>query len=252
MKVFVSTLGGLLLVALIAAAIIASIFWSRLPDILATHLSNQLKVAVSIDRLKASWNTIDIFKVRIANLPKSLLSNAFTCQQISLHSPLSHYVQERVIIDEIDLNTVYLGLEFDSASGTNGNWTALMNNMQVSTATSSSRSLLIRKVVLTDIDVDVVYRQNGSKVTRLPRIPRMELTNITSEGGIPGEQIMNSVLGEMLKQVFLKQNLKNMFQELLQQPQNPVRNYLSPFQKMFNFQQKNNPTLYASNKSCPR
>ncbi len=252
MKVFVSTLGGLVLVALIALAIIASIFWSRLPDILATHLSNQLKVAVSIDRLKASWNTIDIFKIRIANLPKSLLSNAFTCQHLSLAAPLSHYAQTLVIIDEIDLNTVYLGLEFDSASSTNGNWTVLMNNMKASASTSSSRSLLIRKVVLTDIDVDVVYRQNGSKVTRLPRIPRMELTNITSEGGIPSDQIMNSVLGEMLKQVFLKQNLKNMFQELLQQPQNPVRNYLSPFQKMFNFQQQEKLPLYVSNKACLR
>jgi hypothetical protein len=44
--------------------------------------------------------------------------------------------------------------------------------------------------------------------------------------------VMNSVLGDMLKQVFIKENLKNMLQELMNQP-GPIQQYLSPFKGLF-------------------
>ncbi len=235
MKVLLSTFAGLIIVIILAAAIIGSILWSRLPDLLADHLSKEMKVPISIATIRAKWGEIDINKIQVANLPKSLLTHAFSCDQIAVITPYSNYFSQNVIIEEIDLNSVYLGLEFDSATGTNGNWTRIMSNLQSpsDSPSQSNRSLLIRKLILTNIDVDVVYRKNGNKVHKLPRIPRMELTNISSEGGVPMDQIMKSVLGEMLKQVFIKQNLKNMLQELLQQ-QTPIKDYLAPFQGLFN------------------
>ncbi len=61
----------------------------------------------------------------------------------------------------------------------------------------------------------------------------MELTEISSEGGLPMDQILNSVLGQMLKEVFVKQNLKNMIQQFMNTP-SPVQQYLAPFKGFFN------------------
>jgi hypothetical protein len=261
MKAFLSTLAGLVLVVILAAVVIGFIFWSRIPDMIASNLSKKLKVPVEIESFGLGMSKIDVKKVQIGNPPGSILNRSFACDEIDILAPLTRYMNKRIIIDEIDIKNVYLGLEFDSASGTSGNWTKIMNNLHQTTGTpsqkqgkrkkskeappaeSSGRSVLIHKIVLTNIDVDVVYRKEGSKVKRLPRIPRMELTEISSEGGVPTDQILNSVLGEMLKQVFIKENLKNMMQDLMDVP-SPIQPYIAPFKGLFNVIPKelNSPT----------
>src|ERR1700722_10481327 len=239
MKVFFSTLTGLIVIILLIAVIAGFVFWSRVPDVLANNLSKKMKVPVSIDSVGLRWGKIDVKKIDIGNPPKSILAKAFSCNEIDVYAPFTRYLNHHVIIDEIDLKDLYLGLEFDSASSTKGNWTTIMNNLQSSTAASpknekkASRSLLIHRLILTNIDVDVIYKKDGGRVKKLPTIPRIELTEISSEGGEPMDQLMNSVLGEMLKQIFIKENLKNMLQELMNQPNSPLQQYLSPFKGLF-------------------
>ncbi len=262
MKTFFASLAGLIVIVILAVVVVGFIFWSRVPDILANNLSKKMKVSVEIDSIGLGWGKIDVKKIQIGNPPGSILAKAFKCNQILVQAPFTNYLKQNIIIEEIDVNDVYLGLEFDSASGTSGNWTTIMGNLQASTGTNeksdpssssrkkkkkkqesppppaasgkSERTVLIRRLVLTNIDVDVVYRKEGGKVQKLPRIPRIELTNISSEGGVPLDQVMNSVLGQMLKEVFLKQNLKNMMQNLLDNPNNSIQQYLSPFKGLFN------------------
>jgi hypothetical protein len=253
MKKIVFTLSGLIAVILLAAVVIGFIFWSRLPDIVANNLSKKMQVAVDIDSFGLGLGRVSVNKIQIGNPPNSILARAFACNQINVLTPLTRYMDKRIVIDEIDLNDIYLGLEFDSASSTTGNWTTIMGNLNKSTGgaqnasqkskkkknqqpqpqASSDRSVLIHKLVLTNIDVDVVYRKDSGKVKKLPRIPRMELTEISSEGGLPMDQILNSVLGQMLKEVFIKENLKNMIQEFMNAP-SPVQQYLAPFKGFFN------------------
>lgn len=254
MKTFFSTLAGLIVVIILAAVIVGFIFWSRVPDILANNLAKKMKVSVEIDSIGLGWGKIDVKKVQIGNPPGSILAKAFTCNEIDVLAPLIRYLDQNIVIDEIDVKDVYLGLEFDSASGTSGNWTTIMGNLKSNTgntqeaesrkkkkkeqltpsSSSNTRTVLIHRLILTNIDVDVVYKKEGGKILKLPRIPRIELTEISSEGGMPLDQVMNSVLGEMLKEVFLKQNLKNMLQNLIQNPTNPIRQYLGPFKGLFN------------------
>jgi uncharacterized protein involved in outer membrane biogenesis len=252
MKIFFSTLAGLILVLILAAIIVGFIFWSRIPDIVASHISEKLKVPVQIDSFEMGWGKIGAKKIQIGNPPGSILAKAFTCDEMDVLTPFTNYLGKQIIIDEIDLQNVYLSLEFNSASGTSGNWTKIMSNLKKSTGESpdssskgkkkekgqaasnpASRSVLIHRLVLTNINVDVVYKKEGGKVQKLPPIPRLELTEISSEGGLPMDQILNSVLGEMLKQIFIKENLKNMMQELMNTP-SPIQQYLAPFKSFFN------------------
>lgn len=250
MKTLFSTLTGIIIVIILAAIVIGFIGWSRVPDIVANNVSKKLKVSVEIDDMKLRWGKIEIDQVTIGNPSGSILSKAFSCSSIDVLAPLTRYLNQKIIIDQIEVDNVYLGLEFDSAKGTEGNWTRIMGNLRSSTgqnnngkkkkaeqapAAGSQRSVLIRRLILTNIDVDVVYRKEGGKIQRLRRIDRIELTNVSSEGGLPMDQVMNSVLGQMLKSVFEKQNLQNMLQDLLQQ-QGGFQQYLEPFKGLFNAQ----------------
>ena len=251
MKTFFSTLTGFIVAILLAAVIIGFIGWSRLPDIIANNLSKKLQVTVEIGDMGLQFNAITIDKVIIGNPPNTILSKAFSCRSIDILTPLNRYLNQEIIIDQINVNDVYLGLEFDSASGATGNWTRIMSNFKSSTgqdpdkgdkknpppSQESQRSVLIQRLILTNIDVDVVYRKEGGKIKKLPRIDRIELTNISSEGGVPMDQVMNSVLGQMLKSVFEKQNLQNMFQNLLQNSGIPKQIPL-PFPGLWNYQMK--------------
>jgi len=263
MKTFLSTFTGLVVIVILAIVVIGFIFWSRVPDIVANNLAKKMQVAVKIDSFGLGWGKVDVNKIAIGNPPGSLLAKAFTCDQIAVLAPFSNYFKQAIVIDEIDLMDVYLGLEFDSPTSTNGNWTVIMGNLKKSMGTESpppqksekrkkterkaqpqqpngaQKSLLIHRIVLTNIDVDVVYKKDGGKVKRLPRIPRMELTEISSQGGLPMDQLLNSVLGEMLKQVFIKENLKNMMQEFLNAP-SPIQQYLSPLKGLFRAVPKEN------------
>ena len=244
MKVFFSTLAGLIVILALAAVIVGFIFWSRVPDMLANNLSKKMKVSVSIESMGLGWNKIDLNKLEIGNPPQSILSKAFSCNEIDVNAPFTRYLNKNVVIDEIDLKDVYLGLEFDSANSTNGNWTRIMGNMQAATraderskkkgkvTAEANRTVLIHRIVLTNINVDVVYKKDSGKVKKLPTIDRIELNEISSEGGFPMDQITNSVLGEMLKQVFIQENLKNMMKDLLQ-PNGPLQEYLAPFKGLF-------------------
>ncbi|MBY0529417.1 MAG: hypothetical protein K2P51_04420 [Rhabdochlamydiaceae bacterium] len=253
MKKFLSTVLGIVVVAILAAVVVGFIFWSRVPDMVANNLSKKLNVAVTIDDMTLSWGKVGIEKVVVGNPPSAILSRAFSCRQIDVLAPFTRYIDKKIVIDEIDLNDVYLGLEFKSASGTDGNWTQIMSNLnrnmqaEAQGKGGSERSVLIRKLVLTNIDVDVVYRKEGGKVKKLPRINRIELTNVSSEGGLPMDQVMNSVLGQMLKSVFEKQNLKNMLNNFLDQPGSGVNKFIQPFKGLFNaeYQTKNEGTQSA-------
>src|SRR5579871_2743371 len=172
MKVFFSTLAGLIVIIIVAAVIVGFIFWSRVPDMLANNLSKKMGVSVAIDSMGLGMGKIDLKKIEIGNPPNSILAKAFSCREIDVNAPFTRYLSKNIVIDEIDLQDVYLGFEFDSASGTNGNWTRIMNNIQSSMAAGQpkrkkgepapkpERTVLIHRIVLTNINVDVVYKKD--------------------------------------------------------------------------------------------
>jgi len=242
MKTFIRSLTGLVIIVILAAIIILFLAWSRVPDLVAGNLSKKLKVLVEIGDIDLSLRSIDVEKLEIGNPRGFYLPRAFAADRILIEAPLSRYLKDNIEIEEIDIDNVYLGLEFDSPQSTNGNWTAIMANAKAaqasntnSSAEKSNRTVFIRRIVLTNIQTDLLWRSQGTKVRRLPTIKRMELKNISSEGGSVIDQITNSALGEMLKEVFVQQNLKDMLDKLFQPGGNsPTQQGLELFRGLLN------------------
>ncbi len=239
MKTFYKSLAGIILLCLIGGAIFLFLLWSRVPDMIATHLSKRLKVGVEIGdmRLSPRQLTVDHFEIHSPTgfeLPKALLT-----EKISIETPLTHFFHDNIEIDQIILSNIYIGLEFDSPKSTRGNWSTILANAKQaqdeSRPSATQKSVLIKRLLLTNIQAELYYQSDG-KVRKLKPIKQIELLNISSQGGDLGDQLMNSALGEAIKQIFVEENLKDILDKLLQTPGGgPIQQYLAPFKRFLNF-----------------
>jgi uncharacterized protein involved in outer membrane biogenesis len=236
MKKFLRHLIGWTLSICLILIIAASIIYLRAPVYAEKHLSHKLKVPVTIGDISFFLNSIVVKDFEIANLPDHYLKKACSFKVLKAENNIFTYLDDVVTLEQITLEDIYLGLEFDNAKGTNGNWTTLMKNLDDSLTKvdkEDTQTIEIKKLVLKNIQVDLVYRSAGGKVKKFKPIPEIILYNINSSEGLPSEQIMKSVLGQMLKSVFVKENLKNMFGEVFTDPQGAMDTILSPLKSVF-------------------
>jgi uncharacterized protein involved in outer membrane biogenesis len=233
MKGFFSTVAGIIIVIVVILVILVFLGWSRIPDILAHHLSKEMKVLVEIEDVKLSMRSIDIEKLEIGNPSGYVLPKAFSANTININAPLRNYLDQEIIIDQILIDKVYLGLEFDSPRAKRGNWTTIMGNMKASQKPGGKgKQALIRSLILTNISIDLAFKTEGGRIRRLAPIKRLEFKDVSTEKGIPTEQISNIILSEMLRSIFRLENLQNMLEDLLQSPQTPVNQFLQPLKKI--------------------
>ncbi|MBM3207539.1 MAG: hypothetical protein FJZ57_02905 [Chlamydiae bacterium] len=246
MKKIISILLSLLIVILVISGLVTIYISSRSPDFLSVYLGNKLEVKVDVEDINIGSKGIKIENLEIGNIPTGLLNKAFSAQTIDIQFPLIYSLFRRsLFIDKIILDDVYLGLEFNSATSTKGNWTTLMSNLeknanaeskvpnQKATATYITyKDCVIKELIINNITVDVLYLQSNSKVKRLPPIKQIVIKNIRASKGFPADQLTNSILGQLLKQVFIQENLKNMLDSVVNDP-SQIQEIIQPFKDLF-------------------
>lgn len=225
----------LIFIILAALVVLAVVVWMRLPSFAATLLSSKMKVPVHIEDLSISKELIDLKKLEIGNPHGFSLPRAFSTDQIQVAAPIGNYLDTDVVIDKLTMDQIYVGLEFASEGSSEGNWTTIMRNMkgkEPAEKKKGGKTVLIKHIVLTDLSVDLLYQKSGS-VRHLPKMNKIELHNISSEGGLPINQIMNVVLQQMLLSIFKEQGLKNMLDSVIQIPGVPLQELSKPFGNLF-------------------
>jgi hypothetical protein len=229
-----------IIIILIIVAIIVGLFFfgmSRAPDIIANNVSKKLGVPTSIGSFRFSSSEIELGDVTIGNPSGYSLPKAFSAREMEFEAPVSTYFSNDIKIDEIEVSDIYLGLEFDSAENADGNWTTIFKNLKEHSRLDEKggKKVFIKRLVFNNIQTELLFRSEGGAPRKLPLIRQIVLTNISTEGGFPTDQVMATVLGQMLKQVFLEHNLNNMIRELfLDSPGKAVDKVLKPFEGFFN------------------
>lgn len=225
-----------LVLIIVALVVVFFVVKSRVPDMMANNLSKKLGVSVSIDSIDFGMRKIEIDHVEIGNPRGYSLPKAFSAEEIELHAPITEYFKEDLVIDLIEVDNIYLGIEFDSTKGTEGNWKTIMRNFQQNAGLDKKddREILVKTIVFKNIETDLLFRDQGGNPRRLPKIGRIELHNISTEGGIPTDQLMGTILAQMIKEVFIQQNMGNLLQEVIQSPGGAVDSLLQPFKGLFN------------------
>lgn len=246
LKTFFKIFFSLILIALIAAVAIGFYLWQKSPSMLSDTLTKKLGVPVTIESIDLAPNTITITNLVISNLPKAILPKAFSAKKIQIHFSFLDILDKDLTIPDVNIENIYLGFEFDDPKSPKGNWTRLMSNTMTNLQATEQalekehRSVLIQKLKMQHIHSQVVYKTQPEKIYTLPMIPEMILTDISSEDGIPLDQITKSILGNLLLEVFKAHNINNMIMDIFN-PKKTIKKIISPFKKLNPFQSSPKP-----------
>ena len=222
------------------------IVWKTAPDIISSSLSKKMQVEVKINDIAVSSDTVNIDKLQISNPKGSPLPTAFSADNIKVSAPVLNYLKDEIVIDSIEINQVYMSLIFTSPTATSGNWSTIIDNLKKSSPPEpkekvevkekgkakkdKTKSVLIKKLILTNINADLIYLLQGTTPKKLTPIPRLEFTNVSSESGISLDQITNLILEQTLKSVLEKENLQDIFKKTLS-PNGILDKITSPFKQ---------------------
>lgn len=211
-----SRLLKILIAVLITLFIALLIVWTMLPILVSKELSKQAQVPVSMEALQISSSSIHINKLKVGNPPSYTLPKALTVNTIQINAPLSRYFDPQITLDRLVLDDIYVGLEFDSKNSKQGNWSTIMGHLNGEEPQNSQKNVLIKKLILTNLSIELAYRDGSAPPKKLQKISRIELDNVSSEGGIPSSVIMKIVMREALHNIFSKEGLQNMIQDAIQ------------------------------------
>jgi hypothetical protein len=153
-----------------------------------------------------------------------------------INTPLSSLFKKQVTIDQVECREVYVGVEFQSQSNQLSNWNQVLNHLDNSKGgkeQESDREVLIKRLILTNSTIQVVYKTNPQKIQTY-KIKKMELTNLSSRGGLPIDQITKIIIRQSIQEIFSPKNLGNLFKNLFPKNFNP----LSPIFSSFDFEQE--------------
>ncbi len=227
---------GIFIVLVIAVLFV----WNYIPNIISSKLSSEAKVPVKIETLNLSLNKIGLKGLMIGVPKGSLLSKSLSVNSLDILSPIKNYFHDHIVIDEIHLDNIYLGLEFEKKGSPKGNWSTIMGNLSEGKKETpeksekkegKQKSVLIKKLVLTNIDIELVYKDSGS-IRKLRPIKRIELYNVSSTGGLPTSQIMDIIMQQMLRNVFSKEGMQHLLQDVLN-PSNKVEQVFDNLKGLF-------------------
>lgn len=212
--------------------------WKKAPEIIASNLSEKMKVDVKIGDIALASDSVKITKIQIGNPKGSKLPVAFSTDSIEVRSPLQNYIKDAIVIDAIEINNIYMSLEFTSPTATEGNWPTIIDNLKKSSPPEepkkqeeekNGKSVLIKKLILTDINADLIYTLTGDNVQKLKTIPRLEFDNVSSESGISLDQIITLIMKETLESVLKEQSLGNILEKAIESPKDVLESFIPSF-----------------------
>lgn len=204
------------------------------PGFISSTLSKKMQVEVKINDISLSTNDVRVDELEIGNPKGSKLPKAFSAGSIKVEAPVLNYVKDAIVIDEIAVDKIYLSLEIANPTAPAGNWAKIMDNLKKSSPqapkekkeTKSTSSILIKKLILTDISADLA---TPLKVSKLAKIDRLEFTDISSESGVSIDQIVALVLEETVTAVLKENGMKNVFDNVLESSKGVLDVFTSPF-----------------------
>jgi len=144
----------------------------------------------------------------IANPKKAQLPTALQIEKIEVSAPHFNYLKDPIMIDEIELSTIYVNIQLYDKTKTNGNWQTLMNNMESdkSHLLSIEKKTIIKKLILKNIEVTVIL--HDGKVHHLSPIKELIFENVTSDEGIPLNEVSEIIAKKMLQSILLDKAFK--------------------------------------------
>lgn len=209
----------------------------QIPRKITDFLSAQFQVPVSIEKIELGWNISHIHGFTVGNLQSYSLPKSFSVKHVTLHASWLDFFKKNIQIKAINLLDIYVGLEFDSKKGTDGNWSVLMNNYKqnVDQYNRTPKNLTIKHLVFQQINTEVLFHdtEKGS-FHHLPPVEKIELQNLSLNQDAPLRELAGTILGEMLHSLFIQENVSSFLKNLLN-PKSLIQGILSPLKGLLGY-----------------
>lgn len=176
--------------------------------ILAQIISRKAHLPVTIKKVNYGKDSFVIHELQLANPKEARLPTALKIETIQIDAPYRQYFEDPIVIDQIQVNNSYVNIQIYNKDQTEGNWHTIIQYMSEdrNSPLSVERPALIKKLVLTNIQIDLILA-DGS-MHHLSPIQRLEFDNVSSERGIPIEEISEIIVQKMMGQIFIEKGLK--------------------------------------------
>lgn len=166
-------------------------FWLIKAPIMASYLTRKLGVDVSIGSISTWPSQTKMQNFRIRNPHGFKSKSAFKVDLTQIQYAFKKLWAEPTEIDLIDLENVFLSIEFTNPLGTSNNWTAISEQMP---KTNMSHEVLIHKLILRNLSVEIRgLGLIGAPTTKT--VPYMEFYEIDSKEGFPTKQLIQQIFG---------------------------------------------------------
>ena len=210
---------SLILIIIILAAGASYVAYLNSALILARIIFHKTMTPVTIENVDFNPQSFVIGGLLIANPKEAQLPTALKVQKITVDAPYKNYIKDPIVINQVLMNNIYLNIQLYTKDQTKGNWQTIMENMAVDhdSLFSIEREAIIKKLILTNIKIDLIL--SDGKVYHLSPIQRLEFDNITSDKGIPTQEISEIIVQKMMQQIFLEKGLKS----ILDAPANVIK-----------------------------
>jgi hypothetical protein len=170
------------------------ILWIIKTPLIASYLSKKLKTDVSISSIGISTNRIVINNFKLKNPPKTKSKYAFVTNRITFSYSFSKLFSSPTIIDNILLENINLDIECDNPLCTKNNWTTIVKKIDENEQKKKSeKEILIKKLVMKEMDVQIVGLGLDFNKTKTAHISHIEFNNINSKTGFPTQQLIAAI-----------------------------------------------------------
>ena len=174
--------------------------------IFAQRISRATQTPVTIKAIDYHRKAFTIQNLVVGNPKEAYIPTAFRAEVVEVDSSYREFLKNPVIIDQIKMDNVYIDIEFYTEDKMEGNWQALIDNMEMTHEISKNqRQALIKKLILTNVHVTLIL--SDGKIHRLSPISQLEFDDITSEEGIPLKEISEIIARKMVYSILREEGL---------------------------------------------
>lgn len=174
--------------------------------LLSKTLSRTTQTPVAVGPIGFLRDSFTIQRLAISNPKDAYLPTAFKAETIKVSGSYTRYLRREIVIEKIEIDDVFLNIEFYTEDKLTGNWQALFENMDKShRQVKSKRQTLIKKLVLRNVHVNLILADG--KVHRLAPIDLLEFKELSSEEGFPVKEISEIIAKKMVYSILKEEGL---------------------------------------------
>ncbi|MBF8262543.1 MAG: hypothetical protein HW387_208 [Parachlamydiales bacterium] len=178
-------------IGITVAAVIVFLWLIKAP-IMSSYLSQLLGMRVSVASVSVSPTETKMSNFKIDNPWKYKGATAFQAATIQADYQWNQLRSDPTVIDRIEIDQIYLGIEFFNSSGSQNNWKEIA--AKIPKREAESKEVIINELIFTNMTVEITGMGVWAK-TETRTIDRMEFTNVSSKNGFPTRELIANVFG---------------------------------------------------------